>query len=91
MKNTATRIQMGLMVSFYNFTFYSPSLPQGSVLFNRISYRHRCLLVLAELCGFFGISVTQPQGREQATAVGHHGNEGVLSLTMALNTRVHSQ
>lgn len=90
-KNTATGVQMGLMVSFYSFTFYSPSLPQRSVLFNRISHRHRCLLVLAEICGFFGISVTQPRGREQARAVGRPGNEGVLSLTAALSMRLHSQ
>ena len=92
MTNPATGVQIGLTVSLYNFTFYSPLLlPQRSVLFSRISHRHRCLLVLAEIWGRFGISVTQPPGREQATAAGRQGNECVLLLTVALNTRLHSQ
>lgn len=67
-KNTATRIQMGLLVSFHNFTFYNPLLSQRSVLFTQIPHRHGCPLHAGRNPWLFGTSLPRPQGCEQAQA-----------------------
>ena len=92
MKNTATRIQIGLMVSLYSFTCYNPSLPPKIRSLKPDLSQTLVPVGAGRNLWLLGrMSVTQARRREQAVAMGHHGHEGVLLLTTVLHTQVHGQ
>lgn len=78
MKNTAARIQMGFMISFYNFIFYSPSLnPKDLYFLNRSLMGIGVHSMLAEIHGIWG-------------SVRLRAGKGVVSVTWAPHTQVHT-
>lgn len=78
MKNTAARIQMGFMISFYNFIFYSPSLnPKDLYFLNRSLMGIGAHSMLAEIHGIWG-------------SVRLRAGKGVVSVTWAPHTQVHT-
>ena len=92
MKNTATRIQIGLMVSLYSFSCYNPSLPPKIRSLKPDLSQTLVPVGAGRNLWLLGrMSATQARRHEQAMAVGHHGHEGVLLLTTVLHTQVHGQ